>query len=195
MIVEIGTCDFETAAGVADGLFIEPLPFYFNRLPATCRKENVAVSNYTGEGLVYFLTPETIAEHNLPDWLRGCNSLNQMHPTVAQMVANGRVQPAWVQTQPVPVVRIKSLLDKHNITEIAHLKIDTEGHDAVIMNDFLDTVAIQPTHIAFEHNGLVPLQDVVTVAVRLEQRGYRVVLSDGQCDAFLPCLTGPFGGC
>jgi FkbM family methyltransferase len=185
VIVEIGTCDFETAAGHADGLFIEPLPFYFNRLPATCRKENVAVSNYTGQGQVYFLTEETIAQHGLPDWLRGCNCLNQMHPTVAQMVASGSVQPEWVQTQPVPVVRIKSLLDKHNITHIKLLKIDTEGHDAVILNDFLDTVDILPQHISFENNGLVPAEDVATVVLRLEQRKYKTVVVPGQCDAFL----------
>ena len=123
MIVEIGTCDFETQAGRADGLFIEPIKYYFDRLPP-CRKENVAVSNYTGEIDIYHVAPEDIAAHGLSDWLRGCNSVGRPH---AQHAA---LPPAIVRVSRVPVVRIKSLLDKHAITEIDRLKMDTEGHDA-----------------------------------------------------------------
>jgi hypothetical protein len=191
MRIEIGTCDFETEAGRIDGLFIEPVPYYFDRLPATCLKENVAISNYTGTADLYYIPADTIAAHGLDDWLRGCNALGRVHPTVQRMIDGGRLQPDWVCLLPVPVVRIKSLVDKYNITEVEHLKIDTEGHDAIIVNDWLDTVDVRPRHISFEHNGLVPLQDVTTVVLRLEQRGYRVLLRAGQCDAFL----AEFGRC
>ena len=43
MIVEIGTSDFRTKAGEVDGLFIEPVKSYFDRLP-DCNKENIAIS-------------------------------------------------------------------------------------------------------------------------------------------------------
>ena len=39
-IVEIGTSDFRTEAGKTNGLFIEPIKEYFDRLPK-CLKENI----------------------------------------------------------------------------------------------------------------------------------------------------------
>ena len=68
MIIEIGTSDFRTSAGIRDGLFIEPVKYYFDRLPR-CRKENVAISNQEGEIDVYYMTEEDIKENNLPYWI------------------------------------------------------------------------------------------------------------------------------
>lgn len=179
MIVEIGTCDFETEAGRVDGLFIEPVKYYFDRLPP-CRKENVAVSNYTGEIDIYYVDPEEIPARNLDTWLRGCNSVGQPHLQHASLPAE------IVRKDTVPVVRIKSLLDKHQITEIDFLKVDTEGHDVVILNDFFDTCACYPREIMFENNGLVPRDDVNRLAVRLQILGYAVTITDGAGCARLP---------
>lgn len=172
MIVEIGTCDFETQAGRADGLFIEPVKYYFDRLPA-CRKENVAVSNYTGEIDIYYVDPDEIVARGLDTWLRGCNSVGKPH------LQHGHLPPEIVRKDTVPVVRIKSLLDKHQITEIDLLKIDTEGHDAVILNDFLDTCTILPKDIMFENNGLVPAPEIQALALRLQTLRYVVRITDG----------------
>jgi hypothetical protein len=81
----------------------------------------------------------------------------------------------------VPVVRIKDLLAKHNITHIDYLKLDTEGHDAIILNDFLDTTQIKPTQIFFENNGLVPKADVEMLVERLTQLDYSVQVTGGHC--------------
>jgi FkbM family methyltransferase len=180
-IIEIGTCDFETQAGLAAGLFIEPVKEYFDRLPATCLKENVAVSNYTGAIDLYFIPSALIAAHNLDSWLRGCNSVGRPHPTVESLVASGRIPPEFVHRHSVPVVRIKDLLAKHNITHIDYLKLDTEGHDAIILNDFLDTTQIKPTQIFFENNGLVPKADVEMLVERLTQLDYSVQVTGGHC--------------
>lgn len=180
-IVEIGTCDFETQAGVVAGLFIEPVKEYFDRLPATCCKENVAVSNYTGVIDIYSIPSQIIQQRGLADWLRGCNSVGQPHATVSKLVAEGGLPAEYVCKYSVPVVRIKDLLDKHGVTHIDYLKIDTEGHDAVILNDFLDTVAIRPPQIFFENNGLVPPADVTALVARLTQIGYDVQVTAGHC--------------
>jgi FkbM family methyltransferase len=179
MIVEIGTCDFETQAGVADGLFIEPVKYYFDRLPP-CRKENVAVSNYTGEIDIYYVDPDEIAARGLDTWLRGCNSVVRPH------MQHARLPPEIVRKDTVPVVRIKSLLDKYEITEIDTLKIDTEGHDAIILNDFLSTTSIRPREIMFENNGLVPRADIKLLATRLQTLGYAVTITDGAGYALRP---------
>lgn len=168
MIIEIGTSDFRTQAGIANGIFIEPVKEYFDRLPENCTKENVAISDYEGEIDIHYIPSETIKKHNLPYWLRGCNSVNSIHPTILKM--------GWkkhaVFTK-VPVVRIKSIVDKYNINEIDILKIDTEGHDCVILNDFLDTVNILPGQIQFENNVLSDKEQVSAVCDRLEKLGYK----------------------
>lgn len=183
MLVEIGTCDFDTQAGHRAGLFVEPLKYYFDRLPATCVKENVAVSNYTGTTPMFYIPPEQIAAHGLPDWLRGCNSLGRMHPTVQHMLDGGGLPADIICQQEVPVVRLADLLAKHQITEITELKIDTEGHDAIIVHDLLDTSPLRPRQICFENNGLVPAQDVLTLVRRLQQVGYLCHCVPGLCTA------------
>lgn len=183
-VVEIGTCDFETLAGRVDGLFVEPVREYFDRLPATCRKENVAVSNYTGTIDLYHIPSAVIQRHGLDTWLRGCNSVGQPHPTVMAGLSRGVIQDAWLVKTTVPVVRIKDLLAKHGVTHIDLLKIDTEGHDAIILNDFFDTLDLRPRELFFEHNGLVPAADIQALVARLTQLGYSVQVASGHCRAF-----------
>lgn len=171
MIVEIGTSDFRTAAGIRDGLFIEPVKHYFDRLPK-CRKEKVAISNYEGEVEIYYMDPDDIEKLKLPKWLRGCNMIGQPHPTMVDILQReyGTTDP--IKKETVKVVRIKTLLDKYNIKKINFLKIDTEGHDCVILNDFFDTVNFLPIKIAFENNILSKKVEVESMVSRLHSLGY-----------------------
>ncbi len=175
MIVEIGTSDFNTRAGLEDGLFIEPVKCYYDLLPA-CRKENIAISNYRGTLWVYYMKPEDIQELGLPKWVRGCNSINKPHPTVQGLLINklGQNGLQFIQRSEVRVERIKTVLEKHKITHIDCLKIDTEGHDTVIVNDFLDTVNVKPGQIIFEANILSQQREVDKAKNRLLRAGYNV---------------------
>ncbi len=166
MIVEIGTSDFRTYAGKVEGIFIEPIKHYFDRLPE-CKKENVAISNFTGTTTGYYIDDATIKKHGLNDWIRGCNSINEPHPTVIKL--------GWKKyqtTQQIDVVRIKSIIDKYELKYIDFLKIDTEGHDCIILNDYLDTVQIKPKKIQFENNVLANKAEVKKVVARLRGIGY-----------------------
>lgn len=166
-IVEIGTCDFDTLAGKKNGLFIEPVKDRFDRLPE-CRKENIAISNQEGEIKIYYIPLNVIKELKLPNWVRGCNSICFPHPT---LVSNG-----WghlIQHQIVRVERIKNVLEKHGISEIDVLKIDTEGHDCIILNDFIDNCNIKPRVIFFENNRLTKQESIKLTTDRLRNLGYR----------------------
>lgn len=175
MTVEIGTSDFRTLAGQVEGLFVEPVKEHFNRLP-NCLKENVAVSNYEGEIDLYYIPTELIKLNNLPNWVRGCNSVGKPHDTI---VKNGWDKHAVKET--VQVVRIKTLLDKHGITKIDFLKIDTEGHDTIILNDFLDTCDIIPNKIQFECNVLSEKKEVTKLIDRLKKIGYNCNVINTDC--------------
>jgi FkbM family methyltransferase len=166
MIIEIGTSDFRTQAGKRDGLFIEPVKEHFNRLPI-CRKENVAISNEEGSIEIYYIPLSLIQKHELPNWIRGCNSIGKIHPTI---VDYGYEQ--YVKVDIVKVVRIASLIKKYDIRKVDILKIDTEGHDTVILNDWLDTVDIFPTVVQFENNSLSNTEEVNKIVYRLQKIGY-----------------------
>lgn len=167
MIIEIGTSDFGTQAGKKEGIFIEPILEHFNRLP-NCKKENVAISNFEGKIDMYYIPSDVIEKNNLPQWVRGCNSVNNVHP---QIVKKGWEK--FIIKNTVNVVRILSIIEKYKLESIDFLKIDTEGHDCVILNDFLDTVKILPKKIKFECNVLSNKNDVDNMVSRLEKLGYR----------------------
>lgn len=174
MLIEIGTSDFDTQAGLQNGLFIEPIRYYYERLP-NCLKENVAISNYTGEADFYYVTEEQVNIYNqknrkkIPIWLKGCVSIHQPHQKLLQYF-----DVSELKIERVKVVKIKSLIDKYDISEIDFLKIDTEGHDCLILNNFLDEVSIFPKKIQFESNSLSDPLDIEKIINRLSMIGYTI---------------------
>lgn len=173
MTIEIGTSDFRTQAGQVVGIFIEPAKYYFDRLPE-CNKINCAISNYEGEIDIYYLTDEEITRYNLPKWVRGCNSVNVPHPSVITILTERCIPIEVIRFDRMSVRRIKSIIDEHNVTHIDFLKIDTEGHDCIILNDFLDTVDFLPKKIQFEANVLSDRIDVFAICKRLSINGYNI---------------------
>jgi FkbM family methyltransferase len=171
MTIEIGTSDFRTQAGQVEGIFIEPVKYYFDRLPE-CNKINCAISNYEGEIDIYYLTDEEITRYNIPKWVRGCNSVSIPHPSVVTILTERCIPIEIIRCDTVPVRRIKSIIDEHNVTHIDLLKIDTEGHDCIILSDFLDTVDILPNQIQFEANVLSDQTGVRRLRFRLDEYGY-----------------------
>lgn len=167
--VEIGTCDFDTLCetNISSGLVIEPIKHYLDKLPNRDNliKLNIAISPTDTESTVdiYYIPPELIAEHDLPIWLKGCNSINKPHPQHSVYPYAIR---QTVQCRPLHIV-----LAEHNITEINHLKIDTEGADCGILN-CLAQHDIRPNIITFEANSLTP-KSTVSETIQLYTRlGY-----------------------
>jgi len=202
MIIEIGTSDFRTQAGQVDGVFIEPVKYYFDRMveaatdtineemesvlsaiggtatPTIAHFENVAISDYEGEDEVYSVASWVMSDYNLPQWVRGCSSIHEPHPSAMAAMKEKNVPTHsdigqfYFKRETVQVVRIKSIIDKYNITSLDLLKIDTEGHDCIILNDYLNTVEILPKVIQFESNELSDPKEVQKVVERLKPLGY-----------------------
>jgi len=183
MIIEIGTSDFRTQAGQVDGVFIEPVKYYFDRMvelvderdPAGTNYgayENVAISDYEGDVDMYTLPPDTIEHFELPQWLRGCSRIGEPHPSALVALVSAGLPSTLLEAKSIKVLRIKSIIDKYNITSLDLLKIDTEGHDCIILNDYLNTVEILPKVIQFESNELSDPKEVAKVVARLKPLGY-----------------------
>jgi FkbM family methyltransferase len=143
--IDIGTSDFETSLEqLKEGetlILVEPLIHYLNKFP---NKENIfkcpfALSDTDGILKMYFVSEEKIRQLGLPAWVRGCNSLGEMHPTLVNQLNLQSV----MDCVNVPVLSVSNFFNLYQITEIGQLKIDTEGHDATILREVYQIQEIQ----------------------------------------------------
>jgi FkbM family methyltransferase len=140
--VEIGTSDFDTlienSSEETIGISVEPIKYYLDRLPDknNVTKLRAALSTEDGECNVYYISDDKINEHSLQWWVRGSNSINNPHPIVLNDIGEDLYY-RIVTIEKVPTVSWKTLIETYLIGSIGHLKIDTEGHDHIILRDFL----------------------------------------------------------
>lgn len=182
--IEIGTSDFDSLLEEGDdavkGLSIDPVRIYLDRLPdrLNCRKINAAISDKDGDAVVHFMKPDVITFHGLPQWVRGCSSIGSIHPTVKRLLLRRGI-PARdaVTSTSVPMCRLMTLLTEQGVTGIYFLKIDTEGHDDIILNDFIDNspLSMLPHKLLFESNKLCDIARIHGVIVKLINRGYDII--------------------
>jgi len=141
--IEIGTSDFQTlieeASDEAIGLSVEPISYYLNKLPnpKNVTKVNAALSDKDGELNIYYIDEKYIEPYGLPWWVRGSNSINKPHPFTVQEIGQ-ELYDKLVTIEAVPVIGWNTLIRDYKIKSIKYLKVDTEGHDHVILNAYLD---------------------------------------------------------
>jgi FkbM family methyltransferase len=187
--VEIGTSDFDTIIQTCHnnnnnnnmkyGISVEPLKFYLDKLPNidTVQKVNAAISDKDGEIEIYYTHPDDITKYNLPEWVKGCSSVGKPHPEVPRYFSH--VTPTKIT---VPMYSMKTFITKYNIKSIKYLKIDTEGHDIVIMQSFYDYLIDnpnfgKPVKIQFESNSLADQNEVTRIiGLYTTKFGYKLVI-------------------
>lgn len=177
--IEIGTSDFRTLIETTNeevGLSIEPIKKYLDNLPIrnNVTKVNYGVSNFNGTTKIYYVTPENILKYNLPNWVRGCNSINTPHPTVKKLLKEKHDNIVTIET--IKIVNWKTLITEFNIGGVKLLKIDTEGHDIVILNDYYDNCLINEDILAdiiiFEYNELTDKESANELIDKFKTLGY-----------------------
>ena len=177
--IEIGTSDFDTLLQSTDltGISIDPLSIYLDRLPNKDNntKLNVAISDFNGECDVFYIAPEDIEKFNLPNWLRGCNSIIKPHPSVLQILNEFELANLY-QKKKIDVLTWDTLIRTKNIIGVDYVKIDTEGHDSVIIKSILNsTTNILPKKIKFETNILTSNDVIIETINHLKNRGYQII--------------------
>lgn len=168
--IEIGTSDFKTLIESADGngISIEAVPCYYNNLPNRkgWEKLNFAISDENKIVKVYWVNPEKITIE--PVWVRGCNSINKPHPTIERMF------PHLVDVCEVECITMFELFSWYDIESVDYLKIDTEGHDTIILKDYLRAELPLAKKIQFESNILTPPKAYQETVELLKEKGYRI---------------------
>ncbi len=182
--IEIGTSDFNTLIQKAKehtvGLSVEPMIEYLNRLPdrPTVVKVNAAVSEHSGFMDIYYIPDDVRISNKLPSWMKGTNKIGAPHPTVVRYLNKHELPLSLITHQRVPVLSVERLFRKYRVGSLDYLKIDTEGHDSIIMNAYLNLIERKPAlcakRILFESNALSSRKAVADIIERLKTLGYEV---------------------
>lgn len=178
--IEIGTSDFNTIIQKENpgiGLSVEPLKIYLDALPdkESVVKVNCAITDFDGVVDVYWIDPQDIKTYNLPNWLRGCNSIIKPHPTAVMELSSRNLSSIYKKTT-CETMTWETLVNKYNVTSIDYLKIDTEGHDCVILESILKSnVKVLPKEIFFENNGLTSFESAQKILDILINMGYKII--------------------
>jgi len=184
--IEIGTSDFDTELQKKDakvGISIEPIQYYLDRLPKKdkCIQLNLGISDYNGTCTVNYLSEQTIQEYGFPEWVRGCNSINSYHKTVTKLCLQRGIDIETISKKDsVGVSTLYTLMNNLSIGGVYFLKIDTEGHDTIILNKFYEEFqAVQnrsylPHTIQFESNVLSTSESISHIIKLFISIGYEV---------------------
>ena len=184
--IEIGTSDFDTEIQKKDdriGLSIDAVKYYIDKLPnkAGCIKINNAISNFNGEITINYVSVDDINKYKLPNWVRGCNSVNHYHPTVTKLLLDKGIQIKDIAiSYKVPCKTLLFLLTEYDVHGFYLLKIDTEGHDSIILEHFLKNNKsnnLLPHKIIFESNVLTNKKDTSNIINMSQKIGYDLIFS------------------
>jgi hypothetical protein len=179
--IEIGTSNFDTliqeAKDTTVGLSIDIIKYYLDRLPTkpNVRKLHFGISDRRRVEKAYYIPEHLIEQYQLPDWLRGCNSIGGYHP---RHLDEGRGK--WCSVETVQIITPMELFVENRVRKVRFLKIDTEGHDCVILKSLYKYIlylpyVFYPIRIQFETNELTPDRDVDEIIHLYTSIGYHVV--------------------
>lgn len=178
--IEIGTSDFGTLISSANGngISVEPIPYYFDRLPRRdgWYRVNCAISDKCGSVTAYYCDTDHLDKY--PNWIRGCNSIGTVHPTLIEVC-----KPEHIVSQQVEAITISELYKRYSVESVDNMKIDTEGHDLIIVNDLLDSDLPIPLRLQFESNVLMNRSHYIETVAKLRKyyKTIRATYSDTYC--------------
>lgn len=181
--IEIGTSNFDTLLEKCSeneyGISVEPLKNYLDDLPEkrNVKKINCAVTHGKMTDFIdmYYIPKNKIKSNNLQEWFKGCNTIGKYHPLhIKHNVKH------LVQIDKVPLVNISELLETENVRKVKFLKIDTEGHDVVILKGLYEYLTKKdkdyyPEKIKFESNEHTSFEKVTEIINLFVMLGYKLV--------------------
>jgi len=154
--IEIGTSDFDTLVEQdwpedVRGICVEPSAAFLDSVleRPNVIKANVAIGSGNGIAPLY-----CVEEKDVPDYLlaqfkfRGACTLYNLHPFVLGCVAMDHIAEELIKEEIVQVVTWETFVNTYDVTSIGHLKIDAEGHDIIILRQYLDYCAKYPECLA-----------------------------------------------
>lgn len=179
--LEIGSCYYNTLNDFSDnnwkGIIVEPVEKYLNLIP---RKKNItylncAVDETNGQRTLY-MVDEPIVETD-SDYA-GMSTFHKWDFV--------NTTPTYVKTK-----TYLEVIEEGKLESIDYLKIDTEGHDWIILQNVIFDGPLRPKYIKVEHKHL----DAAPMVEYLTDRRYNVyVLAQdifAICTSLIASTTNP----
>ena len=143
------------------------------------QKIHTGVSNYDGKGVVYYIPEDIINKYSFAHCYKGMNSINSYHPGAELLcsIQNLNIENI-VKSYDIPIKRLSSILTENDVRGFYYLKIDTEGHDTVILKEFFNNTidnTLLPHMILFESNTLTSDSSVNDIIRLSEEKGYDLI--------------------
>jgi len=179
--IEVGTCDFDTNLELINsgdwlGVMCEPAPKYFKNLEnivegspyrENLHLENIAISDFDGEIDFTVAKDMTTTDRSL-GWARGISSVTAENHK-GERIFDYKDNHKFVEEHiTVPCMRLDSLIAKYKWEHINYLKLDVEGHETNIIEDY--SWDIKPDFIKLEHSHI----DDLYISNILRSHGYIV---------------------
>jgi FkbM family methyltransferase len=172
------------------GVLVEPIPAYAALLRAnysdTGRFDIVeaAISDEDGSCELFFIDEDAAKSLGamVPDWARGLASMSRLH--LEKHLPEGLR--GAVKSQIVESLSVATLLQRHNMSLVNMIHIDTEGADYLILNQF-DFCKLRPEIVLFEHKHLPRDQKVAALSL-MQKQGYRVRELEDDCLCLLATI-------
>jgi len=157
--IEIGTSHFETliqtSKNFEKGISVDAVKYYVDALPDkhNVKKLNIGISDKNGSANIYYIPANIIELLKLPIWYYGCNSLNCYHP----YHIHDKLE-KYVSIEKINIIPTYELFYKNKVKKVKLLKIDTEGHDSIILESLYNYIkylpkSFYPDKIIFEVEG------------------------------------------
>jgi hypothetical protein len=183
--IEIGTSNFDTLIQNSNddtvGISVDAVKYYIDNLP---NKKNVlkihsGISSMRSKLNVYYIPEELIKENNLPEWFKGCNSINTYHPLHIKYNITH-----LCKIERIDVIPSYELFYTNKVKGVTYLKIDTEGHDTIILKSLYSYLRYLPSSffpkkITFETNEnskKIDVDEIIelycSLGYTLKDRGY-----------------------
>jgi FkbM family methyltransferase len=134
------------------GVLIKPVRFLFEQLRANYNNEqrfsfeNIAISPERGTRPFFYISDK--ASERLPDlpyWIDQLGSFDRNHVVKHCLNAEEFIVEEQIQCAP-----LSDILERNRVDNIDILHVDTEGHDAVVL-DLFDLKRHRPSLIIYEH--------------------------------------------
>jgi FkbM family methyltransferase len=177
--IEIGTADFDTLEPLArlgwKGIFVEPIGELLNNLERFdgCIYEETAILDYIGTTNIQYYDLDWAEE-----WQRGVGNTDE---SLNNFNSNPQFKEHF-RNKEVKVTTLDALIDKYDVKRIDYLKIDIEGMEYKILQDY--SWRVLPKKIKCEHihwNGQPPTPetkrcDMMDYIVMLQHLGYKITM-------------------
>lgn len=178
--IEIGTCDYDTLLESATpeqrGISVEPIKLYLDRLPSKANviKINAAITAEDGIVDLFWVEPHNQHAHGL-EFTKGWGTIitpHHWHTEADMMLRTG-----MLSKHSIEALSWKTLCVRYSVSSVDYVKIDTEGHDCVIVQSILSS-EIHPLKIRFEKSHCKE-EEIIETTTALLAAGY-VLKEDGE---------------